>query len=98
MHVREGGGKSEETFLTFSFSQDLVETVGFIDWLLNRGNERTPEGCEWKYGIVRGLLQENEGIRNLLDPIQWRDLSAYEKQGIHYVPAEPKVLVAEKTE
>jgi hypothetical protein len=75
-----------------------VEAVGFIDWLLNRGNEKSPEGCEWKFTVVRGLLKENESIRDLLDPIQWRDLSAYEKQGIMYFPAEPKVLVAEKTE
>ena len=63
-----------------------------------RGNERTPEGCEWKHTIVGHILRASEREEGLLDALQWKDLSVYERQGIMYVAAEPRVVIAEKIE
>ncbi|KAK5575099.1 hypothetical protein RB653_010355 [Dictyostelium firmibasis] len=71
-------------------ASEVIKIPGFFEYLMNRQNESTKLGKEWKYCIVQTLVNQHKDL--FTSNAEWRDryhqMESYIKKGIHFIPYE----------
>lgn len=75
--------------------QALLSTAGFIDFLLSREGEKTKEGREGRFAIVKAI--NNSPVKGLLANDIVKKIETHVAQGPHYVKTIPWELATEES-
>ncbi|KAN0033539.1 hypothetical protein ACTA71_007226 [Dictyostelium dimigraforme] len=71
-------------------ASEVIKMPGFFEYLMNRQNESTKLGKEWKFCIIQTLVNQHEDL--FTSNAEWRDryhqMQSYLKKGIHFIPYE----------
>ncbi|KAN0018881.1 hypothetical protein ACTFIU_008815 [Dictyostelium citrinum] len=71
-------------------ASEVIKMPGFFEYLMNRQNESSKLGKEWKFCIVQTLVNQHKDL--FTSNAEWRDryhqMESYIKKGIHFIPYE----------